>query len=512
MDEVDKHLPQVTRCLQQGRVNEALQQLMLLHQAAPFHPVVLTHLTGIALARNERVRAESLIAKLLDVKCELTDKHLVVHLVDLLLNDNRFNSALQVLNKGFKTLAIDESLLLLMVRVSLEARAIEDGIKCLELHSNIVKQSPTLLQHHANMLGMRGQFDRALNLLEQCLTLQPNNSFALAATAKFHKFRCIDCKQVEHFKAAVSAVQQPAEKARILFGLAKIYNDCGDYTLAWQYATQANQQKQRDASFSLPELTNQVKTVLTTLSREAIANIASSDQTEHIFVVGMPRSGTTLVEQILSKLPGFYAGGETPALEYAMNFSGVGANIIDAIKRRLPLRIEHMAQAYNQYFTEFANFSGTKIINKVPTNFFHVGVIKAMFPNAKIINLQRNPLDVAVSIYFENFSPYFAYTNSLDDIFGVYNLYTEMMAHWSACFGDDVLNLDYQTLVSDYALTVNRLGEFLGTEMPDVVSIRTAENHVETPSIWQVRQPINQNAVGRWRHYEAFLTDYAERF
>lgn len=511
-EEVARQLPQVNQCLHQGRVNDALHLLTGLHDLAPFHPIVLTHLAGIALAREERESADNYIAYLFDPQCIVNDKSLVLHLADLLLKHSRFRSAYRILVKALSNIIVDEQLLLMLVRASLEARAVKAGLDCLDTYSDVVANSPSLLQHKANMLAMQGDFYNALIHIKQCLILQPSNSYALAAAAKFQKYQELDSEQVERFNSAVLSSQAGAEKARVLFGLAKIYNDCGEYTKAWQKATQANEQKRLEASFSLSNLQEQVKDVIAIMTNQTINRIGSNDRSEHIFVVGMPRSGTTLVEQILSKLPNFYAGGETPGLELAMNYSGVSANLMEAIKLGKAIDTDRMAEAYNCYFTEFENFSGSKIINKVPTNFFHVGLIKALFPNAKIINLQRNPLDVAVSIYFENFSPYFAYTNSLEDIFGVHTLYTEMMAHWSKCFPDDVLNLDYQTLVSDYAQTVAHLGDFLAIEMPDVASIRSAENHVETPSIWQVRQPINQKAIGRWRHYEAFLTDYSGRF
>ncbi|WP_100642041.1 tetratricopeptide repeat-containing sulfotransferase family protein [Alteromonas facilis] len=502
-------LAMVQQMLSNRQVEQAYQLLQTLHKENPTDLVVLTHVVGILLTRQNIQDANVFIGKLLALSEKLTDINHAVHLINLFITHHRYNDAV-TLAKGLpRKLRMEPNVLLACGNAALQARALDIAVDWLDTYPDLVRTSVKLSLMKASIASMQGRFEQAVEYYQIVLAMQPDNSFAVAGLAKCQR---IDRAMREVLLAAPESQTEPDARARVLYAKAKAENDCGNYSAAWELASIANQLKKQRSTFDADSLRQQVDHLLHTFTPERVKQAQSSNETQHVFVVGMPRSGTTLVEQILSVVDGFYAGGETPAVDYALSFTRAKSHYTQAMLNGEALDWENACLAYERYYSCFNNFSGDRVINKVPTNFFHVGLIKLMFPNAKVINMQRSPLDVAVSIYFENFSHYFAYTNDLKDIFFVIDQYKRLMEHWHGVFGNDILDVSYQSLVSDYSQGIKDIGGFLNIDLLSQQNASSAQNHVETPSVWQVRQPINTNAVNRWQRYAQFLDEYIERY
>ncbi|WP_100655710.1 sulfotransferase family protein [Alteromonas flava] len=501
-------LETVRQLLGAGRIEPAWQKLCEIESLAPENVELLTHMVGILLGRKQQ-QADEYIKRLCIVIPHTQDAHLYVHVLRLLCQYHQYAAALTVAKRVPKVLQANQDVLVARCNVAVQARALTAARQWLDIQPAAPELAPKARLMRANIAAMLGDFDAAQADYLAILQEQPDNSYAAAGLAKSQK---LTPELDEHLAMLPLVNDDPEAAARVLFAQAKAKNDRGNYGVAWQLATRANALKSKTCRFSSTMLQQQVDGLLTAFSMDNYQSAKSNCVTEHVFVVGMPRSGTTLVEQILSSVPEYYAGGETPALEVAIAASGVDEQYLQRLMRQERIDWQATIKAYENYFQQFANFAGERIVNKVPTNFFHIGLIKLLFPHAKIINMQRDPLDLAVSIYFENFSRYFAYTNDLDDIFFVYDQYQRLMSHWQSMFGDDILHVSYQQLVADYAPGAARIGDFLGVSLPPAEVIRESTNHVETPSIWQVRQPITTHAVARWQRYTEFLTPYIERY
>ena len=221
----------------------------------------------------------------------------------------------------------------------------------------------------------------------------------------------------------------------------------------------------------------------------------------------MLRSGTTLAEQILASHPRVFGAGEQTFWSEA-----AAATLSNAAKDVAAPAISDAALAdlgdrYLQRLRQLAP-DALRVVDKLPTNFLFLGLIHAALPGARIIHLRRHPLDTCVSIYFQHFEAANTYTNDLGDLAHYYAEYRRLMAHWRSVLpGDAILDVPYEGLVADLPTWARRMLEFIGVpwDARCLEFDRTARS-VVTASKWQVRQKLFASSVGRWRHYERFVT------
>jgi hypothetical protein len=222
---------------------------------------------------------------------------------------------------------------------------------------------------------------------------------------------------------------------------------------------------------------------------------ASSSQLP-VLVVGMPRSGTSLIEQIIASHPEACGAGE-------LAFWGEWAT------RPVVHDPAFIAQAAHEYESSLQqhSVSAHRIVDKMPGNFLWLGLIHAVFPNAKIIHVRRNPVDTCLSIYFQNFSRAHSYKTSLDDLAYFYREYDRLMRHWRNVLpADRLLEISYEALTDNQAEESRRLIEFIGLEWDErCLDFHQTERKVGTSSNWQVRQKIYHTSRARWRNYEKHL-------
>jgi len=227
-----------------------------------------------------------------------------------------------------------------------------------------------------------------------------------------------------------------------------------------------------------------------------------------VFIVGMPRSGTTLVEQILSSHSSVHGAGEIEAFPGVMLYiteelghAGPPPECISLVDRNL------VAKYSAQYLQELEQYSPTarRITDKLPGNFVRIGLIKTLFPDARIVHCQRNPLDNCVSLFFHYFT---ALTCSfeLTELGQYYLDYQRLMSHWQTLFPGEIFNVQYEELVTDQERVSRQLVDYLGLEWDEkCLDFHNNERTVMSPSNVQVRQPMYKNSINRWKHYEKHL-------
>ncbi len=347
----------------------------------------------------------------------------------------------------------------------------------------------------------RGAFDLAEQALRDAIAQDPKQTDAWSGIPYLRKMTPADANWFASAQALASQGLPPREEAGLRYALGKYCDDVGDYTAAFPHYRRANELDQAARAPYRPEQESQavdhiVRTCNTAWLQRRRPGASTSNRP--VFIVGMPRSGTSLTEQILASHPAVHGAGELSFWQ--------AAGIERALQDGEPgdAAIAEIAQAYLAVLDD-ASANAQRVVDKMPANYRHLGVIHAAFPNARFLHVRRNPLDTCLSIYFQRFNVTHAYANDLQDLAHHYKSYESLMAHWRAVLPPGaMLEVPYEGLVQDHEGWSRKMIDFLGLPWNDAC-LRFHENArpVTTFSNWQVRQKISKSSVERWRHYEA---------
>ena len=377
---------------------------------------------------------------------------------------------------------------------------------------NLFGEHPEIL----NILGWShsrtGDFVTADSWFRKAISMHKGHATAIFGLSKCKKFDVDAEDTITLFREALNLISQPQMKAQVHFAIAKILNDLGKFDEAWNEATVANQILRKASPFSQIHRQQLIDTIDKHIEnyRPGESEISmSQNESEHLLVVGMPRSGTTLLEQVISAHPQYQPTCEAPAITYALRYGAPGKTI-DQTTSLDANDLNACASAYENYFISLGNDRDKRILNKLPHNILSVGFFRQMFPNGKVLYLRRDPKDLAASIFFENFSDANSYTTDVNDILFAETEMSRMMEHWCQVFPEDILTLDYEDFVADMDEQLSNISEFLGINKDDISDYTKATNVVDTPSLWQVRQGPYKSSIGRWKRYSmlsALLAD-----
>ena len=395
--------------------------------------------------------------------------------------------------------------MLLMDRNELDAALaeVEQGLR-------LDPDDPMTFARLGMLMQIRGEPDKAAAYYRKVIALNPLDGTAHRSLA-FVQRQTEYNDDIKKMEAAFGSADT-SDKDRMLLGnaLGKVFDDLGQYDNAFDYLRTANQLQRRVYDYSVEKQKaffdrhkQALDQALLTHCKEHVV----TDQTP-IFVVGMPRSGTSLVEQILASHPLAYGAGE---VEYTRLF-------VDAVQgstqQPFPLGIKHVPpeilnKAGWAYVEKLKLNAGQaeRVIDKLPHNFLRVGLFAAVMPNAKIVLCERNPMDNCLSIFQHLFGPAHAYAVDLSNLGRYYRLYQDLMDWWEAILPGHMHRVRYEELVSDTENQVRRLLEYC--ELPfhaNCLSFHKTRRQVKTPSSSQVQQPIYQGSIGRWKNYEKHLS------
>ena len=361
------------------------------------------------------------------------------------------------------------------------------------------------------VLAELGDFDEARTSIHAAVAASPTSVPLYEELAFAAKFR----EEDRPFLASMTAILRnrgidPMDRRRLNFSLGKAYDDLGDYARAAQYFDEANgigHMQIWPKAFDRGQLTREVDEAIATYTPELFErHAAAANPTEEpIFIVGMLRSGTTLVEQIVSSHPLVAGAGEVMFLE---NQPIDDAGIHPGVDME---RVNAYFDRYLERLRSTAHGLG-RITDKLPQNFLRAGLIHLALPNARIVHTRRNPLDTCVSNYVTR--SVVAYAHSFSDIAFYYREYERLMAHWRAVLPPNrMVEVDYESLIADRQRLVPELMAFLGLPWDDAVMHPEANKRsVDTLSVWQARQPVYDTSIGRWRRYEAWKGDLLREF
>lgn len=228
-----------------------------------------------------------------------------------------------------------------------------------------------------------------------------------------------------------------------------------------------------------------------------------------VFIVGMPRSGTTLTEQIVASHPKAYGGGELPHISRVANILSVTDKNLEFHETEFraadKAKIQEVAQGYLTRLTEGSG-KAIRVTDKAPLNVRYLGLMALMFPNCHIIHCKRDPIDTCVSIFMQKFNRGHEYSHDLRNLGQYYREYLRMVEHWKQVMPGQILEVSYEDSVADTETQARKIIDFIGLKWDDAcLNFQTTKRSVATASQWQVRQPVYQTSVQRWRRYQAHI-------
>jgi tetratricopeptide (TPR) repeat protein len=351
----------------------------------------------------------------------------------------------------------------------------------------------------------RGRFSEAQQLFQRALAIDGESPFVYSSIVAHRKMTQEDSAWLTGVAALLARPLPLAQEIRLRYALGKYFDDLACYDEAFGSYRQANDLTRRYRSRYDPrKLTQRVDRIIGHFDAAFLRQRHSeTDPSElPVFIIGMPRSGTSLTEQILASHPAVFGAGELPFWNRAFNTFEAASLKGDSIATL----ISAMAHDYLQRLRALST-TALRVVDKMPANFLYAGLIHAAFPRARIIHMQRDPRDTCLSIYFQNFFNMAAYANDLEHLAHYYREYLRITGHWRSLLPSSAfLEVPYESLVADQEGWTRRMVEFLGLPWdPKCLDFQDTERVVITASRWQVRQRITSASVGRWRNYEKHL-------
>ena len=385
-------------------------------------------------------------------------------------------------------------------------------------YQNAVRLDPSNAEYENNLglaISSLGKKTEAEKHYRRSLELNPLHAEAYRNIAAMKRFESIEDADAQSIKALWDEGADDFTMTKLSFALGKIYDDCAEYDKAFQTYSLGNKLKFRDSRIDLEQYFAHMERFAAAFDSPPVQVATAKTDIKPIFILGMPRSGTTLVEQILARHPLVYGCGELPCIERAIG---------RIEKRSQPQRVypedfravpesSFSAEAleYENWVRRLHDIDTPYITDKMPFNFVHIWLIKAMFPVAPIVHCQRHPLDVIISNYFQLYGSDITFVYDLEALTTYYVRYFRLMAHWSNVFGASITHIRYEDLIQDPDARTRDLVASIGLPWDDAcLDPRRSDTAVRTASIWQVRQGIYTTSRERWRHYEKHLAPAIE--
>jgi len=340
-------------------------------------------------------------------------------------------------------------------------------------------------------------------------TIKHNNlsgeAYWSLANLKTYKFTN---NEIEEMEKALKSEMSDIEKCQMYFALGKAYEVEKDFDNSFKNYSKGNKIKKDESEYSSMDTTDNTSKVIQFFNEKRLMQLSSSKTLDRdpIFVLGMPRSGSTLIDQIISSHSMVDGTQELPnIIKIAADLkrkNNLYPEILDEIDED---EITELGEKYLNG-TRWARDSAPYFIDKMPNNFIHIGLIKTILPNAKIIDTRRDAMDTCFSCFKQFFARGQLFTYSLEDLGKYYSDYIKAMNHWHKVFGDQIYTVRYDNVINDTENTIKELIQYC--ELPfenECLEFYKSSRPVKTPSAEQVRQPIYKSGLNYWKNFEEHL-------
>jgi tetratricopeptide (TPR) repeat protein len=364
----------------------------------------------------------------------------------------------------------------------------------------------------ANLLKSKGKFSEASELYQQVMEQQPGYTQAHFSYSGIHRYR----DETDPHLGLMLDLYKKNEitndnRIHLSFALAKAYENIGDYLQAFHYLKAGNDLRYREFNYQIDSDRELIQSIIQSFSREAMSRVQINAETSNkpIFIVGMPRSGTTLVEKIIASHSDVYGAGE---LDYIF---ALGTSLF--LKESLHYQFgpldrysKHAFELFGSSYLEKIDLLDkqcSRLTDKMPFNMMMIGLIKIALPNAKIIHCVRDAKDTCLSIYKQNFTTgNYRFAYDLKTVGQFHNQYQLLMKHWHQVLPNEIYDISYEALTHNPEVEIRKLLEACDLEwQEDCLNFSKTAGVVKTASAYQTRQPMYTSSVQLWEKYREFL-------
>ena len=435
--------------------------------------------------------------------------------IDVLIKRQKYAKALEEAKKLYTK---DKDNLRFMIAYAVTLQQTNKQEEALELYNkilNIDKKNPEILVSKGHLQKTFGDLKGSIDSYKKSYKIDQyyGDAYWSLANLKTYQFNDEEIMQLE--KMTQDEFINDNEKIYMSFALGKAFEDRGEYDKSFTNYQNGNSLKKEFTKFDLKLFDEECKNQKEVCTLDLFDSKADwgLETKEPIFVLGLPRVGSTLIEQILASHSMVEATHELPnilALSHKLNLRKVQEKTSRYPEILLSLSAPQLKMIGEQYIKDAEIFRTNKpfFIDKMPNNFRHIGLIKLILPNAKIIDIRRNSMSACFSCYKQLFAEGQEFTYDFGDLAGYYNNYVELMEHWNQVLPNQILSIKYEDLVNDFEYSVNKILNYCNLDFEDeCLSFYKNKRSVRTPSSEQVRQPIYKKGLDYWKNYDAYLGD-----
>jgi tetratricopeptide (TPR) repeat protein len=422
-----------------------------------------------------------------------------------------FNQAITFYNRALK-IGIDQDYEVYLNIAVIYSEHLSEPDKAINILTSAINKYPnqdSLLYNLANIYEQMGNKEKALALFKLAFNKNPQNYNALARQADIYQIKNSNDDLICQIKTVLDSNKlQDVDKIDLSYALGKAYDDCKEYSLAFNYYQNANNfNKKTLPSYDPRAYEAHINNIITTFNKDWFGSFEAPESTKFdlppIFICGMFRSGSTLCEQILAGHSQVSVGGEQEFFHRTVttSYPNYPNNVLEKLN-------DDKDELLKKYMNEITNSQPNtfQLTDKRPDNFLYLGLIKALIPNAKIIWTKRDILDNCLSVYFLRLGPTMPYSTELKNIIHFYKQQEKLMDHWQTLFNDPIYEFNYDDLIDSPESNIKELLNFTKLEWEDnCLNFHTVKNQVKTASVWQVRQPLYKKSSGRWGNYKQNL-------
>ena len=505
-------LRQADRCRKEGdraRAEKICQDIL---NREPTNTGALGMLAVMAIDEERFVVAEGLLRRIVSLEPENTAA--LYELGRFLGTQGRFPEGIDVLTRAMEITNSDSRIPLalgdLLAIVGRSADALVAYEQCLEL----APEDTAALAGRGHMLRVAGRKDEAIESYRRAVDAQPDagDGWWNLASVQDYSFNNGNVEEMQELAALETMTR--ASQVPLRFALARALEQRGDFDGAWAQYSMANETKRSIVRYDPVDTELTQRKIIDTFTAELFRQVRASTPSDLVpcFIVGMPRSGSTLIEQILASHSRVSGLGELPYIVLMTNAlrdnRDERVGYPEAVKDLDESRLTGLGRSYLHHAATHLDGAQGYFIDKMPANFAHVGFIRMILPHARIIDARRHPLATCIANYRHLFAQGKNYSYDLMEFAEYYLQYDRMMRHWDEVLPDNVLRVQYEDVVGDLEGETRRMLEFCGLPFEEnCLDFHLTERPVNTASAEQVRQPIYDTALDFWRNYEHHLDE-----
>jgi tetratricopeptide (TPR) repeat protein len=380
-----------------------------------------------------------------------------------------------------------------------------------ELYAALCKENPRqerLWLRRGNALRALGRRDEAIEAYRACLGVREHNGEAWWSLANL-KTGALNGGDIAAMRRILERLQhRTPDRVYLNYALGRALDDVADYAQSWRHYSDGARERRLGIAYDADDVSRHVDAMAALLSARFLSDRKGwgCPDPSPIFIVGLPRSGSTLIEQILASHPLVEGTAELPAVASIVTALADGREYSAALAGTPAARLEALGADYLAHARQYRATSRPRFIDKMPNNWLHLGLVHLMLPNAKIVDARRDPMASCFSAYTQHFAKGQNFSYDLTELGRFYNDYLRAMAHIDAVLPGRVYRAEHERLIGDTEAEIRKLLNYCGLPFdPACLRFHETPRAVRTPSSEQVRRPISMERLHHWRHFEEWL-------